>query len=278
MPYLSRHKDDKKSVFAVCPGCDNPIQLIGLFKRVENPKNPYGKHVPHDINELAKYDQAKYIYCPYSNPNRKYSKDRRRGEDKLAKDLITLLHSQFDRVVRLLQKDIDVRLSPNLLKKMLSDYFAMEFYLYYGATLNNLPWMFGYASSHKSLFGQYIRKGSGLYAAILEHCQDAVFIDEGKTFVKLMNKPGEFIDIDFAFRFHEVRKEGEDIRETLDFYAVHGPIEDVTKYPEHIFYEATINIDIAKFLNSISEPSEETERDEFLLGIADDFYKHKVKI
>jgi hypothetical protein len=177
-PYLIKHKGDKKSVFAVCPSCDNPIQLIGLFKLIENPKNPYGKHVPHDIDKLATYNQDAYIYCPYSNPHRKFRKDRRRGEDKLANELIALLHSQFDRVVNLLQKDIDVRLSPNLLKKLLSDYFAMEFCLYYGATLNNMPWIFGYACSHKSLFGQYIRKGSGLYNAILEHCPDAVFVDD----------------------------------------------------------------------------------------------------
>jgi hypothetical protein len=39
-----------------------------------------------------------------------------------------------------------------------------------------------------------------------------------------------------------------------------------------------MDIDVAAFLNLIADSTEETKRDEFLLGIADEFYKRKVKM
>lgn len=36
-----------KSFYAVCPECDNPIQLIGLLRRQQDslPHRPYGRHI-----------------------------------------------------------------------------------------------------------------------------------------------------------------------------------------------------------------------------------------
>ena len=43
--------------YAICPQCDNPIQLIGLYKQIK--VSPYGKHYPHSI-PLAAYNQQAY--------------------------------------------------------------------------------------------------------------------------------------------------------------------------------------------------------------------------
>ena len=40
--YSSVGKDQCKRNFAVCPACDNPIQIIGLCKKLENTDKPYG--------------------------------------------------------------------------------------------------------------------------------------------------------------------------------------------------------------------------------------------
>lgn len=62
-PYYQEGKD---SQYAVCPVCDNPISIIGLY----NPKaktKPYGKHYPRDVENLAVYDSHKYETCPYAS-------------------------------------------------------------------------------------------------------------------------------------------------------------------------------------------------------------------
>lgn len=53
-----------KSYFAVCPACDNPIQIIGLYKKSERTDKPYGKHYPRSIPKLAEYNHEAYISAP----------------------------------------------------------------------------------------------------------------------------------------------------------------------------------------------------------------------
>lgn len=66
-PYVSEGADEKKRFFGVCPTCDNPIQIIGLFKTAET--KPYGKHYNRDVEKLAKHNQATYRFCPYASRN-----------------------------------------------------------------------------------------------------------------------------------------------------------------------------------------------------------------
>lgn len=53
-PYVV-DRDGVKSFYAVCPECDNPIQLIGLLRRQQDslPRRPYGRHVGHDVPGVA---------------------------------------------------------------------------------------------------------------------------------------------------------------------------------------------------------------------------------
>lgn len=46
--------------------CDNPIQLIGLYKRLENTDRPYGKHYNRSLF-FAPYNETAYCFCPYSS-------------------------------------------------------------------------------------------------------------------------------------------------------------------------------------------------------------------
>ena len=63
-------KNEKITYKAVCPACDNPIQIIGLFKREEEVKRkPYGRHTTIDLPGLTVYSEEDYLNCPYHNPN-----------------------------------------------------------------------------------------------------------------------------------------------------------------------------------------------------------------
>lgn len=47
-PYMLTGKDGQTRCFGICPACDNPIQLIGLYKKLENTDRPYGRHYNRD--------------------------------------------------------------------------------------------------------------------------------------------------------------------------------------------------------------------------------------
>ncbi|MCS5465580.1 hypothetical protein NWO25_19660 [Enterococcus lactis] len=67
------------SYYAICPECDNPIQIIGLYKETqESGRKPYGKHHKGTIPYLAKYSEEDYLECPFSN-----SKWKKRLEEEV---------------------------------------------------------------------------------------------------------------------------------------------------------------------------------------------------
>ena len=53
--------------FAVCPACDNPIQIMGLYKT----NKPFGKHYPKTVPDLAEYNQEAYEYCPLASSKKR---------------------------------------------------------------------------------------------------------------------------------------------------------------------------------------------------------------
>ena len=70
-PWRQKDKnEDKASYYAVCPACENPIQLIGLFKRESNTPRPYGKHTGKRIPGFPYFDPEEYEFCPYFDPNK----------------------------------------------------------------------------------------------------------------------------------------------------------------------------------------------------------------
>lgn len=50
-----RDGDKGPSYYAVCPLCDNPIQIVGLFRRQEESRarRPYGRHHRGDVPNPA---------------------------------------------------------------------------------------------------------------------------------------------------------------------------------------------------------------------------------
>jgi len=52
-PWYQPGSADKLTQFAVCPACDNPIQLVGLYELPSNVKNSFGKHATKTILGIA---------------------------------------------------------------------------------------------------------------------------------------------------------------------------------------------------------------------------------
>ena len=61
-----RDGDTGPSYYAVCPLCDNPIQIVGLFRRQEESRarRPYGRHHRGDVPGLCRYYDATYGNLP----------------------------------------------------------------------------------------------------------------------------------------------------------------------------------------------------------------------
>lgn len=162
--------------FAICPYCDNPIQLKGLYKRKESSPRPYGSHTGVAIDGFP-FNALDLEFCPYKLKNHAHGKEQRRQMGPVARQLIDTVVSEFDRIVLILRDDFGFDFSNAFAAKMLDQWFGSEAYLYTGAHLQNLPWMVAYFSPAMNLFGQNVAKNTELTAKIREQVPQANIAD-----------------------------------------------------------------------------------------------------
>lgn len=198
-PYYITEKGKSRQL-GICPACDNPIQFIGLYKELANTDKPYGKHYGKDAPGLAKHNQSRYYYCPYSAKHTQYDRNSRYNDvDEVALKIVKLLVNNFGQIIYLVEKITGISISPQLAEKMLENYFRESAYLYPGATLVNVPFIFMYFSGTHNLYKRKINNESLRNILCKEN---DIFFDKNLT---LTHKGKNYIDITFCFRNHSKR-------------------------------------------------------------------------
>lgn len=265
-PYVQK-VNGSDSYYAVCPECDNPIQIVGLYKEtIESGKKPYGRHNKGSIQYLADYSEEDYLFCPYSNSNWKKSGGKRSPDSPLANRILQTLQEQFDRIIYLLNKQTGLYIGKKLAKEMLETYLGNEGWLYKEATLNNIPWLFGQCNPARPLFGKLIKKNGELYQAIDTNCPEVKW--EQSTFsneyVQIKNETGRFITLYFTFLNHQKSIVEEHIVETMDFLV----FREQSEGEDEIIFLKTLPIDSNYFSNLALSTKYEDKRNQNLLKMA----------
>lgn len=255
--------------YAVCPQCDNPIEIIGLYKKLKNTDNPYGRHYPQNIRGLAEYNQQAYNFCPYaSHQKNKVTADTRKEElTEYEKNIYCIMRENFDIAVEVISQELDIKVSASFAERMLSAYVVGKGWLYPYSTPNNIPWMLWYLSWSKPLYKQQIRYGSELYNRILEKCPNVEFLPAyDKNYRILSNKDGAFLDLRTHMTPHNHLVQDDSLRETIDFIV--GMVEPDQKL-RRIFVKK-LEINQTLFANAIAQ-SKNKKRNEKLLSMAKEY-------
>ncbi|ARU64442.1 hypothetical protein BTV20_02440 [Histophilus somni] len=252
--------------YAICPACNGPVQVIGLYKKLLNTDKPYGKHINYSLSGLATYYQADYDFCPYRAKRQEYDKETRKAEvNPLVLSIIQKLVLNFDRMIYLISKYTGIYISKSFAYSLLNDYFDSKAYLYPGSTLINIPFMLMYFMRANSLFYRRIDLKSRL-AQTLENCREIV-INNGK----ICNNIDCYQTLEFYFIAHETKLNQHTLLETLLFQVMLNNkliYEDKLKLdPKYI--ENIIHFD----QNKLSEKIRESNK--VLLGIAKEVAQEK---
>lgn len=260
-PYYNEEENKNPRCYGVCPVCENPIQIIGLYKIEKDVKNkkPYGRHNKGDIERIAKYDERSYFNCPYANPKYHNPKAKRKKDNKTSHYLYNLMKNNYDKAIFYMEKMTGIKFSKAFAKHILSVFVASEAYRYYGATYNNLPFMLFEGTSAKNLTGRYIYKNSNLYRALKQN--DRVILTDGnnKNLAKVTVKDKAYKGIDFRLMFHEFNiKQDGTLEETFLFSVL---FDDFT-----VAYKEKITVDQKYFHNLLNY--KEFKRNEYLLNLA----------
>lgn len=267
-PYYTYNEKNEKVQYAVCPACDNPIQICGLYKKLKNTNRPFGKHYCGSIYGLAEYNEQAYDNCPYSNKNRHTptATDKKTKLTDFEKNIYNIMKEQFDRVIYILSNCLEIKISNASAKSMLKTYIDGEGWMYPWSTLYNIPWVFGHLTWSKNLYGQAILYGSDLHSALQTKCNDVKFEHciFDKKYDKLLSTPNSYLDISYCLINHQRKIIDDDLKETMEFVVT----QNTNKSDEKIVFIKTIPIDEMYFLNLINLSPQKSKRNQKLFDIA----------
>lgn len=276
-PYYRVSPHGQESFFAVCPCCENPIQIVGIFKNTkEAGRKPYGRHHKGSIPKLAEYCQEDYYNCPYSNPqSKKKAPNYRSSKSRVAQASLHLLAEQFDRIIYILSKDTEINITPSIAKEMLKSYVHNKGWLYRDATLNNLPWKLAETAKGINLFGRLICPGGPLEQALRDNCPEVNLVPGGRNqhLLQIKNQEGCFLNLRYVLYNHEVHadEEGEHIEESIVFRVYRGEAPNIETVLEKV-----IPIRTDYFMNLI-DSKKATYRNNELLRLAKEFLSPYLK-
>ncbi|WP_414041273.1 hypothetical protein ACJU26_04120 [Acidithiobacillus sp. M4-SHS-6] len=259
-PWYQKNGQGEDVQYAVCPACDNPIQIIGLYRLLERIHQPFGRHTGAAIRGLAELDPEERDNCPYFKPRPREKRARRKGLNPVSRKILGTLIEQFDRVVYLLRKQTGINFSQKLLRKMLETYRAERGYLYTGATLLNIPWVFAYMSDSQPIVGQYLRKDADadLMRAIRDMVPGVHISDGGQIGRKTKN----FLSLAVCFIHHRESKDREDGRLVESMKMV------VSMDADHWVHQKVIPFDHQEFQRLTHIPDEKARRQMDLVEMA----------
>ena len=215
-PYHEVGKDGIPRDFGVCPACNNPIQLIGLYKKLENTDHPYGKHYNRSLS-FAPYNEAAYHFCPYSSNSREVKKESRKKElTDYERNIYNAVREYFDLAVYIIQQDTGIYIGERMARRILEDYISEEGHMYYWATLYNIPWMLLYFLRPRPCYGLEVRTGSPLEVFLSSRKDVRLTQGRHKEYVKV-DKVNKFLNLKFVSILHKRQVIEDEVKETLHF-------------------------------------------------------------
>lgn len=200
-------KPRRMRYFAVCPACDNPTQIVGLYSKSDSTKLPYAKHY-HRSTKIAKYNGKAYQYCPFASHTHEVRKTaRKKNFTEFEKNIYLLARENFDLVMYIAKKASGIYFSKNMMKRIADKYYAAEGYMYYNATNYNIPWMFLYFSDNPSIDCNrlIIDTHSKLYE-VLQKIENISLENYGEGRALVHVTSGE---VSVGFPHHEIDESGE---------------------------------------------------------------------
>lgn len=238
--------DGIKRGLAVCPSCDNPIRILGLYKPLKN-KEPYAEH--HNKSTiLAKFDSDNYKHCPFSfpNSNRKFDiSSKKNCPSPLEKELYYTMRNNFDKAIYLLNRELDFYISFDFAAKLLSNFVKNKAYYDYKATYHNLPWILIDNINAFSLIGRLIKRNSDLWTFLTKR-NDVKLVDCDKNGYDIIQPVGDsFVTLKACFMAIKRKIDNSD---NLDEKITFG-ITDSEKVPANWIYKKKYKIDEFYFHN-----------------------------
>ncbi|WP_299846339.1 hypothetical protein [uncultured Paracoccus sp.] len=255
----TERRDDRH--YAVCPWCDNPIQLKALYRR-DTIKRPHGSHTGKPQAGVGRFDLSRQLNCPYRLTRQPGAKDDRRPRSEDDRALIAFVRDEFDRIVLTLRRDLGVSFSNDAARRMLQSWFENSGFLYRHINFRNLPWMIVYLAVPLNLYRQ---KGFAeeIKASIQQKVSSAEFDQAGR-----LQSTAPWLALTLQPLHHRIRRDPDDrIEESMKLWIKdYSRTNDPSRAP--LIHQAVVTFDHDRFERLVATPPDRARRDDDLLEIA----------
>lgn len=165
--YIQVVSGEKKHL-ALCPRCDNPVAILGIYKKID--VAPHARHVKGiNIPNVAQYNEYRFLHCPYHKKRANYIKEYvPETEEPQRHELYRIAKEHYDKAVYLLQEETGIYITLKMAEDLAENYAAMRAYNYIDATIYNIPWYLIYSFTGFPLHHMVIKKNTTLYRHLIK--------------------------------------------------------------------------------------------------------------
>jgi hypothetical protein len=157
-PYFQDEKRYKCPRFAICPMCNNPIQIINLYKNdyveeVTGRKGLHARHFAKNIEGLAEYNESRYESCPLHKPvNFKLIEVRHNEEAN--EEIKKFVEMNSKRIMDDIRNITGIFFKYVNLEEKISNYIKKKNYAYTHTNRFNIPYSILYTSEAFDIYGR----------------------------------------------------------------------------------------------------------------------------
>lgn len=206
-PYVQNERQ-----YAICPSCDNPVQIIGLYTK-RSDFTPYAAHAGKTISGFPVWNEEAYLYCPRASKGTRVSKEDRKDKvTERERVIYRLLREHFAEAVVLARRFYGVYFSKSDCERALREFYNGGI-LYPWHTIGNIPYTFWYIASNTPMYRKWLRMDGELYRQI-KGKPGIRMIEKNDTYASL--ETDHFIPLDMQILWHrnEVRPD-HSVRQTI---------------------------------------------------------------
>lgn len=229
---------------ALCPLCNNPINFVNLysedkytFNNASGRQGVHGRHFPHDVPGLGKFERRTYQKCPLHNRNATKLYNRKPGKNKNM-EVVEMMKLYKPQLRESISEILGIKISENMFEKFLTDFINSKGFYFPNISKLNLPFYFLFLLPNEILYNclitdNYIKDSINLRSKFFE-------VDLSNRLKKVTS---EFAEFEFIFVNHQNESVGESLTYVL--------IERVGKQ-KNVLMKKKVLVDHTLFFNKIS--------------------------
>lgn len=206
-PFYQNTKKYKNPYFAICPACNNPIQIINLYGEQYEEEHTgrttmHGRHFTRNVDGLPIYNEENYDACPLHNPIA-FRVRRIRENTLINEEIKELIQNNRNKIAADIRKITGILLKNERINSIIDDYIAAREYCYTHTNKYNIPYSILYTREAINIFGQRIDildLGKEITLAIKNNSR-YFGVEAGK----INKKVEEFVTIQLLFSNHSIQ-------------------------------------------------------------------------